>query len=161
MWTSWLVFAGVILLIELAHPRWILIWFAIGAAASSLLAVIFPSAFAPQLFAFLAISLGLMAAARPIVYHLLFKQHPHRATNIAAVIGRQEICLSDVDNLQGRGTIRVYGSVWHAVSHQDDVKIKAGERVRVVGIRDLDLIVEPLDQTARVQSTSAVSDEVT
>ncbi len=157
-WIWWLILAAVILLVELAHPRWILIWFALGAAGSSLASFLWPDLFGVQLIVFIFVSLGLMATARPITYHLLFKQHPHLPMNIDAVIGKQETCLTDIDNLQGRGLIRVYGSAWHAVSSRDDVKIKAGERVRIVDIRDLDLIVEPVDVTVRAESAASVTD---
>ena len=160
VWTAWLVLAGVILLIELAHPRWILIWFALGAAVSAAVATFLPSAVTLQILVFLVVSIGLMATARPITYHLLFKRRPHFATNAAAIIGREEICTSDIDNLRGRGAIRVYGSVWHAVSSRDDVKIKAGQRVRVVEIRDLDLVVEPVVSTVRAEAAAGASDRM-
>jgi len=158
-WIWWLILAAVILLVELAHPRWILIWFALGAAGSSVASLLWPHLFGLQLIVFIVVSLGLMATARPITYRLLFRQHPHLPMNIDAVIGKQEICLTDIDNLQGRGLVRVYGSAWHAVSYRDDVTIKAGARVRIVDIRDLDLIVEPVDVTVRVESAPTLPDQ--
>lgn len=156
---AWLILAGMILLIELVHPRWILIWFALGAAVSATASVIAPSALALQIIVFLGVSLGLMASARPITYQLLFKRHPHRDTNAAAIIGHEEACIEEIDNMKGQGAVRVYGSVWRAVSYRDDVVIKAGERVRVLDIRDLDLVVEPSVSAAKTVAARGVSDE--
>lgn len=160
-WALWLVFTGLLLFAEFLHPRWILVWFALGAAAASTAAAMWPELLVVQIVVFLAASLGLTAAARPIVYHLFFKRHPSAVTNVAAIIGREETCIEDINNLEGRGVVRVYGTAWHAMSHRDEVTIKAGERVRIRGIRDLDLIVEPVLPAVRAEAMSGQADEAT
>lgn len=146
-WTEWLILAAILLSVELVHAQWILIWFAAGAAASSVAALVLPQDLAVQVGLFFVVSLGLTAGARPITYRLLFKRHGDLPTNVAAIIGREETCIEDIDNTKGRGAIRVYGSAWHALSHQEEVTIKAGQKVRVIAIRDLELIVEPVAST--------------
>lgn len=66
--------------------------------------------------------------------------------NIRAAVGREEICLEDIDNTSKKGAVKLYGTPWNAKSYKDDVKIRAGTKVRIIDIEGLCLVVEPVHQ---------------
>lgn len=156
MWTKWLLLAALLVGIESLHNGWVLIWFTAGALAAAAVATILPHAVLLQLGIFVVGSVALLVGARPIAYHLLFKRHAGVVTNVAAIIGREELCIQDINSETGRGVVRVYGTPWHASSARPGVEIVAGQRVKIVELRDLELVVEPVSVPA-----TAAQDEPT
>ena len=62
-------------------------------------------------------------------------------TNADALIGRDAVAQSDVDELS-RGEVRVDGKVWTAVPARDSASIRKGDIVTVTGIEGVKLIVK-------------------
>ncbi len=145
-WVWWALFALLILFIELVHFAWIVFWFAVGALAASFLAYFYPTQIVWQVETFFVVSILSLIFLRPLIPFLSEGVRFH--SNVQRIVGREELCVEEIDDEKGTGAVRLYGSLWSARSKSGE-KIKAGERVKIVGIEDVTLIVEPLKNKPR------------
>ncbi len=91
---------------------------------------------------FLAVSLALLGALRPIARRHL--NSPARLrTGTAALVGRTATVLDRVDH--GSGTVKLEGEVWTARPYDDDEVIEPGRRVHVLEIRGATALVTTTD----------------
>lgn len=135
----WLVFLVIMVLIELATLGLTTIWFAGGALAGVLFAVL-GTPFYVQLAAALAVSVVLLLFTRPLA-----QKHFNRdriKTNTESLIGKQAVVLSEVNNLEGKGQVTIGGMEWSARATEEGTTIPEGAVVRVVAINGVKLIVE-------------------
>lgn len=149
-WIMWVILAMVFFVTELIKPKWVVFWFAIGAIVAAITSVVVPPSRLPMnifyldIIVFFGVSLLLLLFARPITTRLFLPEH--KPMNIRAAIGREEICLEDIDNTSKKGAVKLYGTPWNAKSYKYDVKIRAGTKVRIIDIEGLCLVVEPVHQ---------------
>lgn len=140
---TWLVILVILVLLELATMGLTTIWFAGGAFAALLLAVLG----APihwQLTVFLLVSLLLLFFTRPIAMRYFNKNR--WKSNVEGIIGKRGIVTKEIDNLQSYGQVTIAGMEWTACSLEDACIIPEGSLVKVVEIRGVKLIVEPEKQ---------------
>lgn len=133
----WIVLLVVLLLVEAVTAQLTTIWFAAGAAAA-LLAELRNLSFLSQLLVFLVVSVTALIATRPIVKRVTRRKIQH--TNADRCLGKTAVVVEDVDNLEGRGLVKVDGAVWTARS-ADGSKLKKDDRVSVEKIEGVKLIV--------------------
>lgn len=116
------------------------IWFAAGALAA-LIAALLGGPLWIQITLFLAVSLLCLAAVRPLAKkHLNDKVEP---TNADRVIGAEAQVTEDIDNIHGKGAVIIRGMTWSARS-QDGGPVAAGTMVRVLRIEGVKVFVEPI-----------------
>ena len=92
-----------------------------------------------QLVVFLALSLITLVGTRPFVRKIT--RNKPQETNADRVIGKTAVVVEPIDNLAGRGQVRVLGSVWTARSQNDGITIPMGQNVIVQKIDGVKLIV--------------------
>jgi len=143
IWVKWLMLGGAFFCIELMHGAWVVLWFGFGAFAAMLVSVIFPEAVPYQVGTFFTVSSLLVGFARPIVTGLFFPDNGEDEGD--RDIGKEAYCTEEIDNHKSKGAVRFKGSFWNALSFDDDIVIRTGERVKIVD-RDglLTFIVEPM-----------------
>lgn len=151
-WVMWVVLAMIFFLLEIIKPKWVVFWFALGAAAAAMSSVIVPKTvyfdklpidiFYFDIIIFFSVSIILVIVARPIMTWI-FKIED-KPMHVQAAIGREEMCIEDIDNERKQGAIKLYGTPWNARSRLNGVIIKAGCKVKIVDIEGLSLIVEPV-----------------
>ena len=117
------------------------IWFATGAVAALLVALM-GGGFWPQLILFTLVSGICLAAVRPLALRHLNSQKT--ATNADRVVGREGLVIESIDNNRPSGQVRVSGQVWTARSADDHVTIPEGSTVIIRQIQGVKLIVEPI-----------------
>ncbi len=117
------------------------IWFAAGAVAALLVALM-GGGFWPQLILFTLVSGICLAAVRPLALRHLNSQKT--ATNADRVVGREGLVIESIDNNRPSGQVRVSGQVWTARSADDHVTIPEGSTVIIRQIQGVKLIVEPI-----------------
>lgn len=138
-----LVFAGV----EAATVGLVSIWFAAG----SLVALIAAGLNAPlwlQIILFLSVSAIMLALLRPFLKRVAIPNLT--ATNADRNIGRKALVIEEINNLAGKGAIRLDGVIWSARTEQDEI-IPVGETVQVLRIAGVKLMVAPVDNNIEVQ----------
>ena len=139
----WLVAFGVLLLIEILTLGLTTIWFAAGALAAFLMAVL-SLPFMVQMIVFIAVSALLLVFTRPIMTkHLNAKT---TKTNAESLVGEKARVLIPVNNLKSEGQVMVNGMEWTARSTKDEVIFSKDEMVKIVGISGVKLIIEKLNK---------------
>ena len=136
-----MIWLGVFILsivIELATMGLFTIWFAGG----SLIALIVALLGAPmwlQITLFILISVVLLLFTRPIA--MKYYNKGRTKTNVDSLIGEVAVVTETIDNLEGKGAIRIKGLEWSAKSEQDGVKIFADTKVIIQKIEGVSAIV--------------------
>ena len=135
----WLVILIVLLVIEVITLVLSTIWFA-GGALAAFIAALLGANVAVQVVLFLAVSIILLIFTRPVVMRMLNKHKT--ATNAESLIGEQAIVTQTINNLMGRGEVFINGLEWMARSQQDNDTIEKDTVVRILRIDGVKLIVE-------------------
>ena len=116
------------------------IWFA-GGALVALVSALFAAPLWLQIALFLAVSLALLVATRPLaVKSINLNRQP---TNADRMIGQTGIVTESISNLENQGKVMISGNVWSARNITDE-KVQKGTEVRIVGIEGVKVIVETL-----------------
>ena len=141
MTVVWLVAMIVLLVIEGVVPGLISIWFALGALAALVSALLHAPLWL-QIVWFLVVSIAALALTRPLAKkYINAKTQP---TNADMLIGKECVVRESIDNVLGAGAVSVDGKVWTARTENDDIKVPEGSRAVVVRIEGVKLIVKPV-----------------
>ena len=126
---------------EAATVSLVSLWFAGGA-----LAALCGAGFVVQFVLFTAVSAVLLGALWPLRRKLLEKRRPR--VNLDRVVGMTAVVTEAVDNVEGRGAVKVDGKVWSARSEHGET-LEPGDLVRVLRIEGVKLYVEKLPVSVR------------
>lgn len=148
MMILWLVLLIVAIGAEVCTMGLTSIWFAGGALAAILAALVDAPIFA-QVILFFAVSFLLLIFTRPVAVRYFNKDRVR--TNVESMVGRQAVVISEVDNIQGTGQVTVGGQEWSAASWDDNVRIPVGNVVEILSVRGVKLIVKIDEQMKRVE----------
>ncbi len=134
---AWIIIAGLLVLIEAFTQGLTTIWFAGGAVAASISALL-GADLVVQIIVFLVVSIILIAATRPVVKRKL--NNRTEKTNIDAVIGQEGIVEEDILP-HAAGQVKADGKMWTAVS-EGGCEIRKGTIVIVKSVKGVTLTVE-------------------
>ena len=116
------------------------IWFVPGALAAMISSFIVDWKWL-QTTLFLGISFVMLILAKTVFKKYLPQSKPSKL-NADALIGATAVVEEEIDNVYGKGSVKVKGLVWTARSVDDAVKIPAGALVTVREIAGVKLICE-------------------
>lgn len=133
----WLAVIVLSVVVEASTCTLVSVWFIPAALISMILAFCSVDLWI-QLVAFIVISLLLIIFMKPI-FKNVFGVKPV-ATNADAVIGEKAVVIEPIDNLAGKGQVKVKGQIWTARAHDRDVKYEKDEVLSVVAIEGVKLI---------------------
>lgn len=137
----WLIAVVALVVGEVATVGLVCIWFAVGALAGLLAAVLGGEVWL-QLVVFVAVSALALALVRPAVSRVI---RPRRSpTNADRVVGKRGVVTQTIDNAAAQGQINVLGQVWTARS-QNDLVIPQGTQVVVLRIEGVKVFVDPAE----------------
>ena len=142
----WLLLLVVFLVAEAATVTMVSLWFAAGALAA-LVAAMLGAAVWLQVAVFLAVSAGMLAALRPVVKKILNPKLT--ATNVDSVIGSTGIVTVAIDNVQAQGQVKLGAMYWTARSISG-TPIAEGTLIRVDRIEGVKVFVSPAEVPAAV-----------
>ena len=142
----WLLLLVVFLVAEAATVTMVSLWFAAGALAA-LVAAMLGAAVWLQVAVFLAVSAGMLAALRPVVKKILNPKLT--ATNVDSVIGSTGIVTVAIDNVQAQGQVKLGAMYWTARSISG-APIAEGTLIRVDRIEGVKVFVSPAEVPAAV-----------
>ena len=135
----WLVIGLALALLEMLVPGVYLIWLAMAALAIAVLAFVSAPPLALQVIAWVSLSLIFAFSARrwlrdrPIV-----SSDPLLNNRAGRLVGEAALVTQAIDS--GTGRVKVGDSEWTARGEDAE----AGARVRIVGARGTELLVEPV-----------------
>lgn len=134
----WIALIVVLLIVEAATVQLVTIWFALGAAAA-LVARLCNASVLLQWVVFVVVSAAALSATRPLVKK--FTKQRTQPTNADRCIGACAVVTEDIENISGRGRVKVNGISWSARS-ADGTVFKKDELVTVERIDGVKLIVK-------------------
>ena len=141
LWLLWIIISIVCLILELSSGDFFILCFAIGAAASSILAGCGLS-LTWQIVAFAVVSALSLLLVRPALIRKLHKPHRERLSNAEAMIGQTGRVSEPIEE-GGYGRVAIDGDDWKARS-ADGSAIAKGTRVRVIKMESIIITVEPV-----------------
>ena len=139
MTAVWLVAMIVLLIIEGIVPGLVSIWFAIGAFAAMISAILGAPLWLQVLW-FFAVSILTLCLTRPFAKKYVNSRAT--PTNADMLIGKECVVTEEIDNVLGTGAVTVGGKVWTARTEEPDGKAEAGKVMTVVKIEGVKLIVK-------------------
>ena len=134
----WLVLLILFLVAEGATAAVTTIWFAIGAVAAMIAALLGAEIWL-QVVLFAAVSVICLLALRPVLKKYLDPKKTK--TNIDALIGKQALVQEDIANVSGTGRVKLDGMQWSARS-ADGEKIEKDTIVVVEKIEGVKVFVK-------------------
>ena len=141
MTAVWLVAMIVLLVVEGMAPGLVSIWFALGALAAMISAMLKAPLWL-QIVWFVAVSALSLLLTRPLAKKYV---NAHTtATNADMAIGQECVVTEEIDNIRGTGAVTVGGKIWTARMASPDGKAAKGETRRVLRIEGVKLIVEEI-----------------
>jgi membrane protein implicated in regulation of membrane protease activity len=141
MTAVWLVAMIVLLVVEGMAPGLVSIWFALGALAAMISAMLKAPLWL-QIVWFVAVSALSLLLTRPLAKKYV---NAHTTpTNADMAIGQDCVVTEEIDNIRGTGAVTVGGKIWTARMASPDGKAAKGETLRVLRIEGVKLIVEEI-----------------
>ncbi len=138
MYIVWLAAFFVFSVLEGITTQLVSIWFVIGSAAAFVSSLCNVPIYL-QVIIFIAVSLVALIVTRPLVKKKLeVKIEP---TNADRCIGTTATVVEDIDNINGKGQVKVDGKIWSARSENNEI-IQKDTLVTVKKIDGVKLIVE-------------------
>lgn len=134
----WLFAVVAFIVLEAATYQMVCIWF-IGGSIAGMIACLFGADFWVQMTAFLAVSVLLIIAFRPLVIKRLNNRKVK--TNIDSLIGKKIVITETVDNIKSTGQCKIDGVVWLVRSINDTI-IPEGDVAEIKRIEGVRLIAE-------------------
>jgi membrane protein implicated in regulation of membrane protease activity len=136
-WQLWIIAAVIAGALEIALPGFVLLWFAVGALAASLVAAL-GLGINLQLTVFTLVSVALFAASRTLFKKALMRNAGNVKTGVEAMVGQEALVTESLTEGHG-GTVRINGELWTARPLGGPVA--EGERVIVEQVEGLKLWV--------------------
>lgn len=133
----WVCAVIVLAIIEAATLGLTVIWFAVGALGAAAAAYMGISAMG-QIITFLIISTIMLIFTKPLIKDKLkVKNTP---TNLDRTVGQKGVVIEKIDNIEGKGQIKVGGLTWTARNQTEEI-IPVGADVEVIAIQGVKAIV--------------------
>ena len=140
----WLIIALIMLIVEALTAGLTTIWFAGGAFAAVVCALL-DLPIAVQIVIFFIVSICLLVFTRKIFVEKL--KTGSQKTNVDALIGERAIVEAAIP-AYGVGQVKVGGQVWSAICEKPETEIEAGKLVKVHAIEGVKVIVVPVEEHA-------------
>lgn len=142
----WLVLMVVFLVAEASTVTLVSLWFAAGSLAAMIISLLGGAVWL-QTVSFLAVSVVLLTALRPLVRKFITPRLT--ATNVDSVIGSTGLVTAPIDNVSASGQVKLGAMVWTARSTSGD-PIPEGTLVRADRIEGVKVFVTPVEIPANV-----------
>lgn len=134
----WIVLLILLIVVEAVTAQMVTIWFAAG-AVGAIVAELLNAPLWLQWVVFIAVSAVALIVTRPLVKKLT--KAKIQPTNADRCIGQTAVVTEEIDNIAGKGQVRINGTDWTARSADGSV-IEKEEKVTVERIEGVKLIVK-------------------
>lgn len=136
----WFALLVIFIAAEAATVNMVSAWFAAGALASLITALLGGKMWL-QILVFLAVSAATLALLRPIAKKYFTPRITR--TNVDALAGKTCLCITAIDNLTGSGQVKIGDVEWSARSATGE-PIPAGEQVTIDRVEGVKVYVTPV-----------------
>lgn len=142
-WLFWIILMIVFSVFEASTVALLSVWFAVGALMAAIAAALGAS-FTIQVIVFVLASIAFFAIGWRFRDRIWIARKHKTPTNTDRLIGKEALVLIPIENISGRGQVKVEGNIWSARSADESV-INEGEYVRIKSIVGSKLLVERLE----------------
>jgi membrane protein implicated in regulation of membrane protease activity len=142
MWQIWLICAGILGILEIVTTGFLVIWVAGGCLIASLVSV-FTDNLTIQLATVVIFSTIFILFTRPLVKKLFKIDDIGIKTNSDSLIGKEGLVIETIDNVLGKGQIKVDGQVWTARTNIEGT-IEENTKVKIISINGVKAVVEKI-----------------
>ncbi len=139
-WLFWLILAFIFFVFEAATVALLSVWFGLGALLAAAVAVL-GAGVAVQIIVFILVSLMCLLWGIKYRDRIWIARKHKTPTNADRLLGKEGLVLEPINNLRGRGQVKVEGHVWSART-ADGEPVEEGVLVRVTAISGVKLVVE-------------------
>ena len=146
MTTVWLSLVIGFLVVEGITVALVSIWFSVGALGALIVAALGGETWL-QITIFAVVSAAMLLALRPISQKLLRPKIVK--TNVDGVIGSVGLVTEDVDNLEGKGQVKLGGMYWSARSESGE-SIPVGTQIEVYRVEGVKVFVAPVKEEMKI-----------
>lgn len=136
-WWTWLIIAGVLLIVEIFTQGFLVFWFSMGALITSIVSI-FTSNMLIQILVFIISSTIMLFFTKTFSDKLRIKESGKKF-NAETVIGKVGLVEQEVSELNV-GVVKVDGTTWTAISIGDTIEV--GREVVVKEIEGVKVVVE-------------------
>ncbi len=136
----WIVFGVVLMVIEIFTPTFFIFWFGIGSLAAAVVAYFYENTLI-ELLTFIVVSGVLVLLTRKLAKKLTGEEV--RSINVDEIIGKEAIVIERIDNIKGKGVVKVNGDMWRAVSIEDHIIINECAKVIIEKVEGAHVVVRP------------------
>lgn len=137
----WLLLMVIFIWIEASTVTMISLWFAAGALASMIAALLGGELWL-QLVLFVVTSGVLLALLRPVVRKCFTPKLTR--TNVDAIVGTEGIVTEEINNLLAEGQVKLNGLEWTARSTSGET-IASGTQIKVDRVEGVKVFVTPVE----------------
>ena len=137
----WFILMVVFLAMESSTVSLVSIWFAAGSLVAMIAALLGAEVWL-QIVLFVAVAVALLASLRSVVRKFITPKIVK--TNVDAVVGKTGPVLENIENIQGKGRVKLGGMEWSARS-TDGEPIAEGTIVRVDRVEGVKVFVTPVN----------------
>lgn len=150
MTAVWLAATIVLLIVEGMVPGLVSIWFAFGALAAMISAMLRAPVWL-QILWFVLVSVLSLVLTRPLAKK--YVNANTTPTNADMAIGRDCVVTEEIDNVRGTGAVSVGGKIWTARMAAPEGHAGKGETLTVLRIEGVKLIVEKTTVEEKEENT--------
>ena len=138
IWLAFVLLCGVI---EALTAPLVALWFVPGALVAMILAFLNVKIWIQVLVFFVLSAVCLLLSKT--VFRKFFKPTTEKF-NIDAIIGEKCLVTERIDNVAGRGAVKVKGLEWAARMVSDEIVVEEGVRVEVIAVEGVKLICKEI-----------------
>lgn len=142
VWTAWLIFAGGCFLLEILTEGFLVFWLGVGGLCSMALSFLFPHAYFAQVLTLVIVSIVLILSTRKLTNK--FQKKDETPRNVYTILGKKALVSETIDNLKGKGRIKIDGDMWSARNEDDDEIIEKGSTVEIIRIDGVKAMVRKI-----------------
>lgn len=135
----WLIIAVIMLIGEFVCPIFFMFWFSVGALVA-LVTTFITSNVTVQIVVFLVVSVISAIFIKPLTTKV-FKNDARDELNMNGIIGKTAKVIEPIDNINGKGRVKINGEIWTAVNENESEIILTDELVSITKIDGVKLIV--------------------
>ena len=141
MWLFWLVLSLVLLIVEIITVSFLAFFPAIGAFLAYI-ATLFNVGLTGQIVIFAVSTSLLIIFMKPLMNKFINTKGVK--TNANSVVSKTGVVTETIDTLNNKGTVKVDGELWSAISEKDDEIIQVGEKIIVTKLKGVKVIVKKI-----------------
>lgn len=147
---TWLVILVIMVIAEFATMGLATIWFA-GGALAAFIAALVGAPLPAQIVLFFVVSFVLLIFTRPLAKKQFNTKR--EKTNAESLVGENAVVLEPISNISASGLVQIRGQEWTARTRDNSLQIPKDEIVRVIAIEGVKLIVEKLVEENETANT--------